>query len=231
MAGLQLSQIRTRAKRRADMENSQFLADAEWDDLINEAGSELHDLIIQADPTYFRSTTNISVVANTETYSLSALSPAFYKLQALYWLDGGNRVPLRRFMLHDLDPDYFHDERRIFDTGRPYLYDILGTDLFLAPNPTQTGTLEMWYLPQYVRKSSDTDTFDYPIVNGWETFIIATAAIKAKTKEETDTSALEREKLQAQSRFLVMADKKDNFNSRRMRDAYGTMRRVSRRYI
>jgi hypothetical protein len=229
MAGLTLLQLRTQAKRRADMEGSSFLADAEWTDLLNEAGSELHDIIIRADPGYFRTTTTINVVANTETYSLAALSPAFYKLIAIFWMDNGYRVPMRRFLLHDLDPDYFELDRTIADAGRPHLYDVLASDLLVAPKPTAAGSIQLWYTPQYVRKSADGDTFDYPIVNGWEQFIVLVAAMKALIKEGSDISQMLVEKAALEARILNMARVKDQFSTRRMRDVYGTMRR-SRRF-
>jgi hypothetical protein len=233
MAGLTLAQIRTQAKRRADMEQSDstgsYISNAEWTDIINEAGSELHDLIVRSDPGYFRSTEDISVVANTETYSLSQLDPAFYKVLAVYWMDDGHRVAMKRFLLHDLDPDYVERDRLASTAGRPYLYDVLGSDLFLAPKPTASGTVQLWYTPQYVRKSDDSDTFDYPVINGWEQFIVLGAAIKALAKENTDVSALLMEKQATEARILNMARVKDQFAARKMRDVYGTMRR-SRRY-
>ncbi len=75
-----LAQLRTRAKRLADMENSGFVADAEWLDYINEGLSELHDILVMASDEYFLSSTTINIVSGTSAY---ALPSDFYKVRGV----------------------------------------------------------------------------------------------------------------------------------------------------
>ena len=53
MATFTESDLRTRARRRADMENSTFVSDAEIQDYLNSSISELHDFMVKSYEDYF----------------------------------------------------------------------------------------------------------------------------------------------------------------------------------
>ena len=89
-----LSELRTRAKYRANMENSSFVTDSEWATYINTNLRAIYDvLVMSAGPDYYRSTTTIAAVAGTVNYSLPA---DFYKLIAAYAQSAGRIVTLTK---------------------------------------------------------------------------------------------------------------------------------------
>jgi len=47
LASITLSQLRTRCKQQADMENSTFISDTELNNYINESIEELRDILIK----------------------------------------------------------------------------------------------------------------------------------------------------------------------------------------
>lgn len=86
-----IAQIKTRCKRRANMENSNFVSDAELFDLINEAYAELYDVLVAAYEHYFVSLTTVTLTAGTTTYNLPA---DFYKVLAVDFQTGGSWQPV-----------------------------------------------------------------------------------------------------------------------------------------
>lgn len=224
MSGLTLLQLRTQSKQRADMVNSLYLSDAEWNSHINDGGSELHDLILLSDPNSIMTIATINVVSGTESYALPA---AFYKMLAVYRVEAGIRYALDRTDLHGLG-DGVSTLASVQLGGKPYRYALVGNSIYLSPKPSGGDILQIWYYPSNVRATADDDTFDYPIVNGWEQFIVLTAVIKAKMKEESDVQAELAEKAELKKRIIEMAVSRDQFNPPRARDDYGTTSRFRR---
>lgn len=220
MAGVSRSDLRTRCKQRASMENATFITDAEWNTYIDEAGAELHDLILMSDPTAIRATYSFSTVAGTETYALPA---SFYRMAALYWVSGGNRYNLERFDLHELGTPQGYVDLQLYGIA-PFRYAIQGSNIILSPNPTTAYNLEMWYYPMYTYMTDDADTLNYPVINGWEQFVVITAVIKAKMKEESKVNFELAEKAELKNRIVKMAMKRDLYNPPQSRNAYGPTR-------
>lgn len=217
-----LAQLRTTARRRADMENSTFVSDAELNDYINDAGSELYDLLVTMYRQYFHQTTTVTLVANTEAYSLPT---DIYKLLAVNRLEGGVRYPLEQFMLDEL-PDWEVDRLYPVLTGEVLRYRILGNQIYFAPKPTAGGTIELHYVPQYTKLTGDPDVVNYAFVNGWERFISIHAAIEMRSKEESPTDRLERNLAKVTQLITEAAANRDAGKPQRIRDITERPKRV-----
>lgn len=185
MASVTLAEFRTRARRRADMENSTFIADAELSRYVNDSISELYDLLIQTrGENYYVSSNTFSTVAGTASYSLPN---DFLKLMGVDWNQSSNEVfTLSQFMWQERNrynnplfySNYFGNTR----------YQIRGNNLVLTPVPTGVNSITLWYIPRFAELSSDGATFDG--INGWEEYVVIDAAIKMRVKEESDVQEL-----------------------------------------
>lgn len=226
MAGLTRAQIRTSAKRRANMENSSFVSDAEWNDYADESASELFDLLLATDEKAYQSSATINVVSGTQQY---ALPSTFYKVMGVFIIELGQRIlSLERFTAHDLGYEGgVYGIHNLAQSGRPYAYEVIGSNIWFYPKPSGNHTVELLFVPQYTRFTSDAATLPYPVVNGWEEFVSLGMAIKARIKEESDVSALQLQKQMCADRIRRMA-LRDNFNSRVIRDRYGVSTRFRR---
>jgi hypothetical protein len=71
-----LASLRSQAQQRADMENTDFLTDAEWNVNINNSATELYDLLTTVFEDYYFQTSSITTTG-TDSYPLPA---SFYKL-------------------------------------------------------------------------------------------------------------------------------------------------------
>lgn len=155
-----VAELITRAKRKADLEDSTFVGAAEWLDNFNSAYTELYDLLIESGQNYFYGESTISVSSATGSYSLPA---DFYKL-----LSFNAQIATNNYVT--LDP--FNESER--NAG---LTSSLPTVSVLAR-----------YVPQ-PPKVTDTATAVDGIA-GYEELIVLNMAIDAGMKEETDVSAL-----------------------------------------
>lgn len=171
-----LSNLRTAARRRANMENSQFVLDAELTDYINGSLQELYDLMVAKGVDYFTTSSTISTDGTTKVYSLPS---NFYKLAGVDYLLNGVSTTMQPFV--------FADRNKYFTNNRVVRYRVVGSQIRFEPAPA-AQTITIWYVPVLTKLVSDSDTFDG--INGWEEFVIIDAAIKALVKQEDDPQEL-----------------------------------------
>lgn len=188
------------------MENSSFISDAEWTDYINEAGSELHDLLVSKfGDDYFLSSTSVSVVAGTDSYSLPT---DFMKIRGVDAVVGSQNVTLRHFEFEERNKFQLYTGQLSYSLS-DLMYRVQGTTIKLVPVPADAGTLTVWYVPQYTLLSADGDLVDSQLAQGWDSYIVVDAAMKALAKEESDTAQLQAEKAAVIARIESAAANRD----------------------
>lgn len=190
-------ELRTVIRQRADMVNSLFVTDAEFNTYIDQSYAWLYDLLVGAyGEDYFVSNVDFTTTVNTTFYSFATIAlDTFYKLHGIGLLEGnGHEIILQKYM-----------QGQRGDT----------TNL-----PEAGKIIRVYYIPAPSKLASDAATVDG--VSGWEELIIVDCAIKAKDKEESDTQVLmqEREYLllrieqMSQNRDANMPDKPTDVRSR-----------------
>src|SRR5690554_3061398 len=85
--------MRTAARRRADMVSSTFVTDAEFDDFLNIGIKKLHALVFRANPDHHLVTSahEITTTAGTTAYSLPS---DFMALRRVDYVSSGARIPI-----------------------------------------------------------------------------------------------------------------------------------------
>jgi hypothetical protein len=194
-----LAQLRTRAQRRADMENSSFITSPEWLDYINEGLGKLHELLVETFEDYEVTSTSVTLVAGTETYALPA---DFFKERGVDYVEGSTRYTLDPFEFAERNDMEILAGASGFATA--YRYAIVGANLRVSPKPTAAGTLTLWYVPQVTLLAADGDTLPTRYSLAWERYIVLYAAIQGLDKEESDTSKLEA-RLEREERKIASA--------------------------
>lgn len=198
MAAVTLTTLRARAREKADLTGSNFVADSanSLDSWINEGAQQLHEKLVEAyESEYVEKETALSLVVGQSDYTLPS---DFLKLFGVDLTIQGD--------VRTLKP-YTRAERNTFRNASQYgqlffpRYRLVNRSLRLlpAPNAAYTGTL--LYAPVLQVTKADTtvintlvdgtDTVDFP--NGWERYIVFYAAIQAGIKEETDVTKLQQE--------------------------------------
>lgn len=181
-----LLQMRTDARERADMVNSQFITDATFNGWINDNIKELWDLLTEAVQDYALSSSSFTISSgNTQ-----ALPADFYKLRGLDDMSDTNRPKtVRNFNFNERN-DY--QNNRIANPYTSYSdvsYRITGSTLTILPADNAARAYKLWYIPIPTTLSADGDNFDG--INGWHEYVILKTTIQALAKQESDTKAWE----------------------------------------
>lgn len=201
-----LSDMRTRIRRRADMENTSFVSDAELKDWINDSLSELYDILISKDEDFYLSEYNFSTVADTQDYDLPN---DFYKLRAVSNVESTGEYDIPKFNLRERS----RFQNAAYDgsiLSSWFRYRLMGNNIRLSPTPDAAKDIRLYYVPKVTLLTDDTDTFDYGVQPGWQEFIEIDVAIKCLEKEESDTSVLMQRKLMIANRIENMAAGRDS---------------------
>lgn len=220
-----LAALRSGSLLRADMAESGFISEAEANAYVNDALSELHDLLVMTYEDHFQTSDNVSLVAGTESYSLPT---DFQKLLAVHLVEGGKRFPLRQFSAGEI-ARYGSDFLSVPAGNASLLYRLSGNKIFFSPKPSAAGTVELWYVPQFAPLTDDADVVSYAICPGWDEYAEVRAAIDCLSKEQSDTSAQERKLARLTDRITKAATKRNAGEPQRIRDVYSNRaRRFSR---
>lgn len=225
-----LGALRARVQKRCQMEgNDALFATADFNQLINDSASEFDDLLFAADQSTCRSSTLISLVSGTDHYALPA---DFKNVLKVEYQTNATAVP-PWIPLHRTN---FSESSRHSRVGFPvlngfpaYRYYFEGQGqgntlieyIVIAPSPTLTGTIRVWYRPVFLTMVSDSDAIDG--VNGMDEYIVVDATIKALQTEESDTSVLFAQKQALLQRVAAMAKDRDSYEPAVVSD-YGRIR-------
>lgn len=204
MAIVTLSELRTRARQRSDMESTGFVQDSELNTYINASYAELYDLLVSkfGEDYFVAPAHTFTTTANVDKY---ALPEDFYKLLGVDFQIGAssNWLSVKRFEFSD------RNLPQIWDVYSPEFirYRLFGSNILLSPLPASATSMRAWYIPLPETLASDSDSFSG--VNGYEEYVVIDAAIKMRVKEESDISELLLAKQEMKKRIEVMAEARD----------------------
>jgi hypothetical protein len=196
-----LSQLRTRVRRMADMEDSGFVSDSELNDYINSSYAELYDLLVSSNSEYFLSSATSTVASGSSTITLPS---DFYKLRAVDFYLNGRWCDIEQFSMNERN----QDSTLYSSMGVEVRYRLQGSTLKLIPSDNAGGQYQIWYTPLPATLSADSDEIEEG--NGWSEYVVVDAAIKCLQKEESSTTDLEKAKAQLGKRVADMAAKRDS---------------------
>jgi len=181
-----LGQLRESVKRKADMEDSDFISDQEFNELINSALSRTHDLLVNTYEDYFLQKALLHIEAGREEY---ILPDDLLKLKGVFYLGSGNsKYMLKTWELDDLQfDDMVAATTVLFDSGVENLrYRMFGNKIVFFPVPTKSGDCEIWYVPQFKKLEEDNDSVEWVLPIGWEDYTKYLAVSMALAIEESD---------------------------------------------
>lgn len=222
-----LKQLRELCKLKADMKNSNFVTDPEWNQFINLANTELYDLLIMANQDYFIATpvqfqsdgsTSLYPLPNGSNTFLNGLNtaqtvtpPPFYKLtgvdlamnsatNAYVTVNSFNFIDRNRYVYPNTSSTIYG----VFNMQ----YRLIGTNIELIPTPSAGQGIRLWYIPRLQALLQDTDLTTLGF-SGWLQYVIVRAAKYALDKEESDTTKLDQEILFLKARIEETASARD----------------------
>lgn len=200
--------LRLRAKRRADLEGSNFVSDEEWNDYLREGAAELHGIIVDLNEDYLLKSKEISLTANTDSY---VLPDDFLKLRGVDLLEtsGGNiKYTLLEYSFRDRNQ--YQIISQFVDWGEGFRYHVEGNAIKFTPVPSGSDTVNLHYIQDAPELENDKSTL--PLVYGrqWERYVVIYAAMEAKSKQDAPVDNLAR-KLERARKLITRAANKRNF--------------------
>lgn len=215
MRSVTLGELRTRARQLSDIGQDagggSFIDDAEWTRIIDQAYCELYELLAASGLYFFESTATL-VTDGTASVSLPA---DHYQTIGVDYAYGTVYQSLTRLSVR---------ERNRFSgsTGGPAIaYRVVGSKLTLYPTPPTLQSYLLVYVPAPASLVDAAATATVDGVAGWEEYVVVDAAIRAKLREETDASALERRKMDLRARIIESAELREVASPTRVVDVYG----------
>lgn len=203
-----LAQLRTEARYKANMENSQFVTDAELNTYINASAYELYDLLVTTYGEEYYTATAYTFTTDG-TNQLFDLPSAFYKLLGVDLALANSQdsfVTLKQFKFNERNKFSVPNIQTVWGATN-LRYRIHGSKIMFNIIPAAGQTIKLWYIPKMTNLVLDADTLDG--VSGWEEYVITDAAIKMLNKEESDITALALHKAELLKRIQDSAPNRD----------------------
>jgi len=197
-SNITLLDLRNACKDRADMQNSNFITDDEWNRYINSAAKELYEILILKGLQYTTTTDTISLNGTDDTYDLPS---NFFKLVGVDHNINNETYPME---------EYTFQNRNLYNqqnTQRYLRYRLVGEDMIRFNPKPSAQEITIWYDPVLATLSDDTDTLNG--VNGWEEYVIVRSALWAKVKEESETGDLKQDIAFLRDRIETAAENRD----------------------
>jgi hypothetical protein len=203
------TQVLQRSNREGDDPAAGFVTSAELNGYINRSWRRLYNLLVERFQDQFaKASAPFAITDATDTYAWATIGCSdFYKALGVDYQVGTYWQPVRRFnfadrgMQNPLGPLY---------ANVPGLYDLryqLRGDGLVFMRPIPSVNVRLWYVPVAPALVADSDTLDD--VNGFAEYVVVDSAIKVLLKEESDTSALERERERLEALVISAGSSRD----------------------
>lgn len=214
---MSLGTIRLAAQQRADMVNSQFLSNTEWNANINSSLFELYDLLVTLYDDYFIapaltiSADGVNSLFPLPNGVLYSAAPPMYKLRGVDLAvnaAANSYVTVPRFNFAERNQWLYQSSNSTPYGAVNLRYRLMGNQIELLPIPGANQSIRLWYIPRLTMLLKDSDVTTAG-VSGWIEYVVIDAAIKALQKEESDVSVLMSQKQALVARINGSAQNRD----------------------
>ncbi len=193
MANKTLTDLILETRQRANMENTQFVLDAEVTARINAALGELYDIIISADQAFYTRQASFALtsapptgtstavidptVMNTSPTNQITLPTDFFQMYGLDVTGAPSPIAVRKFNFAERNLVAFLSYKLIGSPGTTGLLDI-------RPYQRAGNTYTFYYTPLPIYLVAGSDALDSIMNPQWE-YITTSAACELLSKEES----------------------------------------------
>lgn len=207
------AKIRERARLYSDQPDTGVVKDDKANLLINDALTELYDMLVAAAGEEFYQTvsTAITTAAGTATY---ALPTDFYALSAFFLNWGADRIePVGKL---SSVADLYRFNGIAFDEWGSKAFRLRPEHIELFPTPTRAVATILRYVPACPELTKDSTAFDG--VNGWDRLVALRVAVEMRMIAGLPAGELAGLYEQEKQRIQDMATERVQNEPRRIRD-------------
>jgi len=202
-------QIKDRALRLADYENSSFPQEADLNQWCNDGYQEFYDILNTTLEDYFiPDPVPVTIVDGSHEIDLLSEIPDFYRLKGIdFKYDGVRFYNMSSYNFKDRNKYEFSAYHGITGWEQNRLYRLVGNKILIVPRDFAHGDYQIWYIPQaavFTEDSSEIEDF-----NGWAEYIVNYVAMNLKIKAEESTVPYEKTMGKLLGRIRALAKIKD----------------------
>jgi hypothetical protein len=188
---VEMSKIKGRCQRRADLENDDHIDHEEWLELIDEAVGELYSIVADTGTRYFE---RVATLVTDGTNAIDEPASVMSTIGLWYVASSGKKTRLVPIMPHE------REQWAGREGSHATRYELVDGYLYLYPTPPADQTYELQYLPQPpdVSGYASDQCVDVVIPEGLS-FLVWAVVVKAKSKSEKDVrlATIERDRAAA----------------------------------
>ena len=196
-----LIDLRTMVRQRSNMENNNFVTDAELNTYINASLSRLHTLLVMKFQDYATSVIPTTfTLPGIDGQAIYELPLDFYKLRLLE-KQNSNGEWVKCHSIAFGRRSRYNRTNQVTNITNEVVYSVVGDTIQFVPETSGPGNYRLWYVPMYTDLLADLAMVPQWIeLNDWYDLAVVDAAIKCLTKQETDSTGLvnEREDIRRQ---------------------------------
>lgn len=208
-----LANMRTYCRDRYEIDDN-YITDSMLNTWVNGSYYSLYNLMVEHDPHWFLTSSDLNIVSGTATVALPATC---FKVRRVDILESGSDwTTLQRYSLAE-ENEYSGQSVQDRAVTR---YLVAGDNIRLNPTPgwSQSSGLRVYYTPVPTTLSGDSSTLDG--VSGWEEWIICDVGIKFFVKQEWQPEAIMAQRTAVENQIKGLASQRDTGNPPRMRNVY-----------
>ena len=208
MNTLNVKELISTVRSKSDLEKSDFITDEEITNYLNLAHSHLYNMIVDTNQDFFIKSVTFrasghAVQLPVDCYKLRALD--YYVLDKYFVSAKPIGFGERQLEQNNFQRPYVFSDR----FSNPIKYSLRGRELkiFCDEEFAHDYTFVLWYIPKPDKVGEGAE-----LPQGWERYLIHSACMDVRNKQDTSTREFER---------LVMRDKDDILNTCQRRDFNG----------
>ncbi len=186
MATRTLQQLIDGVRQVANVQNNQFVTDAELTDRINEAVKELYDLVLSVYEHYYEDAFSFTLIGGQSGNSVSLAALSFYKDNTCEWNPGTSNMRVVARLASNIERDAAN--------GR--VYEIKGTPpvLYVYSPEQSAGNYRLLYTPDAPVLATNTPGPQVDLdatLSKWYEYVQIRAAIEVHRKRQKLSEAME----------------------------------------
>ena len=203
MALVSRGTIKDKAKSRADMEESDFISDSEWNTIIYDSVCALVELVSRQNQDHYLEEVTLTA-SGLDTMDLPS---DLLEVRGMDEKNGDSYQTMEPFMLAERNKYSNPLYPFMSDRKSSFRYRLQGASkVRVVPRATSTSEFRLWYTPSPTPFASDLSSIE--VFNGWDEWVVLDVAIKALGKEQSDASHLLMERKIVENRIMEAAQRR-----------------------
>jgi hypothetical protein len=209
------SDLKEQILGQCDMNDAGFVPSVDLGTVVNDALSELYDLVATKYEHYFMNNLTFTIPSGDDGYNMPV---GVYKLEGVdkQFTGPSDYMTLPKFNF--LERNKWNNTQAYFNGGfYSVAYDWVGGRISIIPATNAPGNYRIWYVPSCPILVNDSDAIPYDLQR-WSSYIVIEGTIRCLAKEESNVDYYLMKKNELIGKINAAAINRDSGQSDRVTD-------------